>query len=444
MTAAEIQHQLAAFKREGRLPLLLTKRTEEKMAESLARYFSEASEAKVLEFTEKAKDLATKALANIEVGGVEKAQEADQPDRILLRDFIAEHGEGEIGETMNLELFQRVPQEVAQGAGEFVRQNESQEELEEYPALELVRGYARRVPRGTTGKEGDDSWEERWEAAGGELADSRMVALKSNPVWQALGDGEGGYDDALGNPFPPFWFNSGGVVESVSRKESIELGLMEEGDEVKAAPFDFSKLFPSLEARMGRDRIQTIADALYCGNYAAARIALQNPPLYAGEFNEEDHPRADDGKWTSGGGGSSGQKADLEKSAISAYGEMKQKAEHILPEYTESIKAIAEKHGAGFKIAEIKGQNRTVAKIVTDYKGDASRVKDVLRSTIIAKDEAHAHEISQAIEKITVSRAVTCGSRVQKLSSPLATGMQSTISQSAGCALKFRLARRKC
>jgi hypothetical protein len=275
VTAAEIQHQLAALKQEGRLPLLLTKRTEEEISKSLARYFSEASEAKVLEFTEKAKDLATKALANIEVGGVEKAQEAEQPDRILLRDFIAEHGEGEIGESMRMELFQRVPQEVAQGAGEFVRQNESVEELEEYPALKLVRGYARRVPRGSTEKPGDDNWETRWEAAGGELVNGEMVALKSDPVWQALGDGEGGYDDTLGNPFPPFGFNSGMVVESVSRKEAIELGLMEEGDEVNAAPFDFSKLFPSLEARMGRDRIQQIADVRFCGNYSAARAALQ-------------------------------------------------------------------------------------------------------------------------------------------------------------------------
>jgi phage gp29-like protein len=85
--------------------------------------------------------------------------------------------------------------------------------------------------------------------------------------------------------------------------------------------------------------------------------------------------------------------------AIASYGAMKEQAQRTLPEYTKTIQSIAEKHGAAFKVANIKEQDRTVAKIVTDYKGDSSRVKDMVRGTIIARDEAHANQIAQSIEK---------------------------------------------
>jgi hypothetical protein len=53
-----------------------------------------------------------------------------------------------------------------------------------------------------------------------------MVALKSSSVWQQLGDGAGGYEDALGNPFAPFAFDSGMDTDEVSRDDVGKLGLI--------------------------------------------------------------------------------------------------------------------------------------------------------------------------------------------------------------------------
>lgn len=104
-----------------------------------------------------------------------------------------------------------------------------------------------------------------------------MVALKNSGVWEALGDGAGGYEDTLGNSFPPFAFNSGMDCDEVSYQECVELGLLEEGEEVEGADIDPEDLF-DLESR---------------------RIVLG--ALQA--WNEEDHPRDAAGRFTSGGGG---------------------------------------------------------------------------------------------------------------------------------------------
>ena len=107
-----------------------------------------------------------------------------------------------------------------------------------YPAWELSRRETRRVPR--------DDWAERWQAAGDEtgwesaltlrgITGSRMIALKSSPIWAALGSGAGGYTDTLGNPYPPFAYNSGLDWDEVGRDECIALGLIT-ADEDIAAP----------------------------------------------------------------------------------------------------------------------------------------------------------------------------------------------------------------
>ncbi len=102
--------------------------------------------------------------------------------------------------------------------------------LEEWPAVELTRFVGRGAPR--------QDWAERWNAAGdavgwvgaakdaGGFPDWRMVALKGSPIWQALGDGAGGYRDTLGNPYPPFAFSSGMDWSGVRRDECIKLGLV--------------------------------------------------------------------------------------------------------------------------------------------------------------------------------------------------------------------------
>ncbi|MBR5879206.1 MAG: hypothetical protein IKY91_06590, partial [Akkermansia sp.] len=73
--------------------------------------------------------------------------------------------------------------------------------LKAFPAWELVSGGFRKVHR--------TDWPRRWQAAGdavawrGALKGKRMVALKTSPIWAALGQGAGGFKDTLGNPYPP-------------------------------------------------------------------------------------------------------------------------------------------------------------------------------------------------------------------------------------------------
>jgi hypothetical protein len=123
------------------------------------------------------------------------------------------------------------------GAGQFACNNCDSGRIDEYPAIELLKVYDRELP--------EKGWEQRWLAACEMAADTkarqafkktgRFVALKSSRVWQALGDGAGGYGDALGNPFPPFACDSGFDTEELSSKEAVNLGLLTPGERAEAA-----------------------------------------------------------------------------------------------------------------------------------------------------------------------------------------------------------------
>ena len=126
-----------------------------------------------------------------------------------------------------------------------------------YPAWELVRLYQRNVPRGTP-ESHTAGWQARWRDAGDAVGwigaeESPMIALKDSPIWQALGDGAGGYQDTLSNPFPPFAFNSGLAWKAADRARCLELGLIT-ADET---PGEMSgKLAP------GEQEIDSLADRL--------------------------------------------------------------------------------------------------------------------------------------------------------------------------------------
>jgi len=84
------------------------------------------------------------------------------------------------------------------------------------PAWKLTRTGARKKPRG--------DWNRRWAAAGAKCgwegaSKRQMIALKTSPIWQALAEGAGGFEDTLGSPFPPFAFGSGLAWVSVGRRE---------------------------------------------------------------------------------------------------------------------------------------------------------------------------------------------------------------------------------
>ena len=121
-----------------------------------------------------------------------------------------------------LDFVMKTQRRMAQSLGQLAAQTPGQ--VRRYPAWRLVRGGTRREPR--------NDWEARWLAAGnatggqGACKDD-FVALKSSPIWAALGAGAGGFRDAIGNPFPPFAFGSGMTWERVSRDEAAELGLVD-------------------------------------------------------------------------------------------------------------------------------------------------------------------------------------------------------------------------
>lgn len=88
-----------------------------------------------------------------------------------------------------------------------------------YPAFELVRTQSRRLQR---------NWPLRWVQAGGTLSGpnkNRMVALKTDPIWQALGSSDL-FPDALDVDHPPFAFESGMGWNQIDEFEAIDLGIL--------------------------------------------------------------------------------------------------------------------------------------------------------------------------------------------------------------------------
>ena len=110
--------------------------------------------------------------------------------------------------------------------------NQTEATLMLWPAWELVRFEGRAQPR--------QDWPARWRAAGESVAwdgalQRRMIALKGSPIWQALGQGAGGFRDTLGNPYPPFAYSSGLDWQEVSAEECQRLGLSTASDSAPEA-----------------------------------------------------------------------------------------------------------------------------------------------------------------------------------------------------------------
>ena len=104
--------------------------------------------------------------------------------------------------------------------------------LAAYPAWRLTRVGSRIVPR--------DDWWQRWQDAGNSVnwegaSKTQQVALKSSPIWAAIGAGQGGYSDTLGTAYPPFAFGSGLGWVDVSAAGAKQLGLVWQGEDVATA-----------------------------------------------------------------------------------------------------------------------------------------------------------------------------------------------------------------
>ena len=166
-----------------------------------------------------------------------------------------------------LNLVLETSQRVAANYGRMVEGNTEYARFA-YPAWELVRLYQRNVPRGTPDSH-TEGWLVRWRDAGEAVdwdgaVESPMIARKDSPIWQALGDGAGGYQDTLSNPFPPFAFNTGLAWKAVDRAWCVSLGLIA-ADETpgemdgqltpgeKEVNDIFDRLSPDLQAELLRE-----------------------------------------------------------------------------------------------------------------------------------------------------------------------------------------------
>lgn len=99
------------------------------------------------------------------------------------------------------------------------KMDQNQNVLDAFPAQELLRLESRRAPR---------DWTSRWIAAGGQLYNGFMIALKDDPIWTAI--------SIFGTPWPPFDWGSGMGLRDVSRKAATDLGLLPPGERAGTNP----------------------------------------------------------------------------------------------------------------------------------------------------------------------------------------------------------------
>lgn len=163
--------------------------------------------------------------------------------------------------------------------------------LRAFPAWELVRLEDRAVPR---------EWHKIWEDAGGTLtADGRMIALKTDPIWKAIGTA---FEDSIGVDYPPFMWGSGMGWRAISRKEAKALGLLDQAAAKEPPAPPVSSPNATLEARAPeapeirqavaekmkglvefKDDVMVFTDPNGTRPYPAARLAeVVTAPLPAG------------------------------------------------------------------------------------------------------------------------------------------------------------------
>ena len=168
--------------------------------------------------------------------------ERGEAERLLLRSLAA-LGHSTEGESLTdpaserrLALILDTQCQMAESVARLSQQTEAV--VHEFPGWELCRVGERRLPR--------KDWLARWNLAGqsvgwegavdhpiyGDELAYGFLALKSSPIWQALGDGVGGFRDTLGNPYPPFCYSSGMAWLDADRETCERFGL----DVAAAAP----------------------------------------------------------------------------------------------------------------------------------------------------------------------------------------------------------------
>jgi hypothetical protein len=243
-----------ALRRKELMPTSLSSAELRQLASSVRNQSLFSSRTLMTDLLDKYKTVLDSVIQPQEVDGVLKGMNPAKA-RATISDFLKQMGytpepgkEGtlqDLASSLRINLVIKTNTQTAQGAGLFLQQNSNPDVVDLYPAAELYR---------IEDKTKERNWKLRWNlaaqvandprAAGALGRSGRFVALKSSGIWQALGDGAGGFDDTLGNPYPPFAFNSGMWTKDVSRKDAVALGLMNTGDSpIPALPIDFADLF---------------------------------------------------------------------------------------------------------------------------------------------------------------------------------------------------------
>lgn len=189
-----------------------------------------------LDFAQQAKDMIDSVLNPQQVRRADRVTPANPEGfvtegmnpataRAEMKKFLSRIGyqpeEGKAGTIQDLSSDGRLDLVVRQnvdqsfGFGQFL-QGQDPDVLDEWPAQELFRAEDRKEPR---------AWPTRWMQAGGQIFDGRMIALKTDPIWEGISE--------FDTPWPPFDYNSGMWVRDVSRAEAEELGLLAAGAEVE-------------------------------------------------------------------------------------------------------------------------------------------------------------------------------------------------------------------
>lgn len=137
-------------------------------------------------------------------------------------------------------------------------------------------------------------------------------------------------------------------------------------------------------------------------------------------------PRDEGGRWTSGGHGGGGHKPSAGGGGSgsgggTATGSRPSVAEQLGPIYAKAPEAkkeidsladhIAEKVDRGSTVAKapLKGMARATEKVEKDYGGDASKITDIARNTIVAGEHQHADVVSMLKAKGAAVKVVKPG-----------------------------------
>ena len=191
-------------------------------------------------FSARLNKLAPLAQIGADIKGILDGNKSASEARRDIRQALAEAGyqppAGEEGGLLDhtsrrrLDLILQQNVRAARGYGKWAADMDP-DRLDLWPAQELVRVFARRVPRGT--------WRQRWVEAGGKLHGGRMIALKTDPIWTNL--------SRFGHPYPPYDYGSGMGVVDIDRDEAVKLGLLQETEALTPEPVPFPDM---AEARM--------------------------------------------------------------------------------------------------------------------------------------------------------------------------------------------------